>query len=557
MQTINIGKLKINWRGSYSSTAIYNKNDAVTKNCSVFLCKQESQGNDPVINTDYFELMACGCDQLIQKGDLLHHDGNGTTALAIGAESQFLKVVNGDIGWDFQNGRSGCSVQSFVKNDTLSPAYTSCFLMEDGSIRACGEGTDGINGSAFNKTFYTPTAVSVDSTNPPQAPFIAIYQNFRSFFAITEDGDVYSWGKNAYGELGHGDLVSRPVATLIEFFREKGLKVKEISCGRNCTLDYSQTYFICDDGAIYACGYNAYGQLGDGTTTTQTTPVSCGSLKGIKKLVVSASRYSSVYAIDEYDQLWAWGYNAQGQLGLGDAVSRSSPIKITSLQNVIDVDAYTSSDVLGFAIALLESGRIFTVGHNNHSQLGVGDTVAKSSFTEVSGDFPTPIKVHCGAYNASFIDEENQLWAWGNNACGQLGLEDTTTRTGPVCLTGDFQGKVKKAFFTGTLTSNTNIIVLDSDNNIWGAGYCVYCQLARGTNINSINSIFEKFISAYSHIDKEITDIAVYGTGGLNGIFALLSDGQALACGFNTTYGMLGTQFANLDKVGTLLPILF
>lgn len=561
MQTININKIRLKWCGEYSNTIAYYRNDVVRYNGSVYRYLQNNEAKEvgkDINDPEYFEIIAKGSNQLSNIGDILYHDGNVATALPIGAENQFLKVKNGSISWENQEGRLGCSVKSFPKNDILTFSKTSCFLMDNGMIKCCGEGTDGVNGNAIGKHLFIPQTVCIDADNPPLSPFKALYKGHHCFFAITEDGDVYSWGQNAYGELGHGDTVNRCIATRIGFFKENNIKIKEIITGKNGNYHAAQTYFLTETNELYACGYNGYGQLGDGTTVQRQTPVICGSLTNIKKVAVSASQYSSVYAVDSDGYLWSWGLNGQGQLGHGDTTSRTSPTRVSNLERLVDVDTFTSgtTSFLTHTIALLDNGKVFTCGYNNEGQLGLGDNVNRQIFTQISGgDLPNAKNIYAVGHASAILDKDDCLWTWGHNGHGGLGLGDTTNRNGAIKLEAEFQGNIKKVLSLGH--SSNFIIVLDRDGNLWGTGYNLYGQLGRGNSFAETNSTFQRFMIATKDINKKIVDITCFGDMAGIGLFLLLSDGQVLACGFNTTYGMLGVQYANLDKIGLLNPVLF
>jgi alpha-tubulin suppressor-like RCC1 family protein len=228
---------------------------------------------------------------------------------------------------------------------------------------------------------------------------------------------------------------------MLSWFVENNIKIREVVTPSDALWSASATFFITEDGKLYACGYNGYGQLGNGTTTNSQTPIRCGNLTGVKQVAVTSSKYMSVYAIDNKGDLWSWGYNAQGRLGLGDQTARHSPTKVTALNKVKQISAIAGDHTNhgdqsdAHALALLEDGTVYATGDNNHGQLGVGDTTDRHSFTLISGSLPKIKQVYAGGSfygHSATLDEDDNLWTWGYNYYGQLGHGDTDNKTAPL-----------------------------------------------------------------------------------------------------------------------------
>ena len=124
--------------------------------------------------------------------------------------------------------------------------------------------------------------------------------------------------------------------------------------------------------------------------------------------------------------LWAWGYNAYGQLGLGDAINRSSPVQVGALTTWSSV----ANGVL-HTTAITTSGTLWAWGYNAHGQLGLGDTTDRSSPVQV-GALTTWSSIANGSYYTTALKTDGTLWIWGYNNHGQLGLGDATDRSSPV-----------------------------------------------------------------------------------------------------------------------------
>ena len=133
--------------------------------------------------------------------------------------------------------------------------------------------------------------------------------------AIDKDGNLWSWGNNNEGQLGDGTDVNKLVPTKIII--EK--KFTQISCG-----DYFFSLAIDNEGNLYSWGYNVYGQLGNQTTNTKMKPEQI--IKGTKFTQISAG-YDFALALDREENLWSWGNNDHGQLGRGGESAVPSIVK--------------------------------------------------------------------------------------------------------------------------------------------------------------------------------------------------------------------------------------
>ena len=133
--------------------------------------------------------------------------------------------------------------------------------------------------------------------------------------AIDEEGNLWGWGHNSYGQLGDGTIKGKESPVLIQ----EGTKFKTVSAGFSCTMA------IDEDGNLWSWGWNKYGQLGDGTTEDRLVPVQIKEGTHFKTISVGNS---NTIAIDEDGNLWMWGNNKIGQLGDGTTEDKLVPVKI-------------------------------------------------------------------------------------------------------------------------------------------------------------------------------------------------------------------------------------
>lgn len=144
-----------------------------------------------------------------------------------------------------------------------------------------------------------------------------VFTGFAHSAATKTDGTLWLWGNNAYGQLGDSTLTNRssPVQTITG-----GTNWKYVSAGANSTAA------IKADNTLWSWGYNAYGQLGDNTITYRSSPVQ--TIAGGTNWRQVSCGYRFVLAIKTDGTLWSWGINSTGQLGDSTTTYRSSPVQI-------------------------------------------------------------------------------------------------------------------------------------------------------------------------------------------------------------------------------------
>lgn len=235
-----------------------------------------------------------------------------------------------------------------------------------------------------------------------------------SSLAIKTDGTLWAWGYNNHGQLGLGNKTkfSSPVQVGAD------TNWSEIAIGNFAMA-------IKTDGTFYAWGYNNYnGALGLGDTINRSSPVQVGALTTWSKIAIGAAH---CIALKTDGTLWAWGSSFNGQLGQGNTTYHSSPVQVGALTTWSKVAA-APSNASG---AINTSGQLFTWGSNSNGQLGLGDTTQQNSPVQV-GALTTWVKIEGGSDNFAAIKTDGTLWDWGSNTFGSLGLDDQVNRSSPV-----------------------------------------------------------------------------------------------------------------------------
>jgi alpha-tubulin suppressor-like RCC1 family protein len=235
--------------------------------------------------------------------------------------------------------------------------------------------------------------------------------------AVNTNGTLWTWGRSVVGSLGQGDNISRSSPT----------QVGALTTWLGITGMYYGGAAVRTDGTLWTWGQNNLGQLGLGNTTYKSSPTQVGT--DTNWLRVTAG-YKFAIAQKTNGSWYAWGKNAYGSLGLGDKIDKSSPVQIggTSDWSVIYTGGGTGS--YGMAVMGLKStGTLWSWGVNNQGQLGLNDMVYRSSPVQI-GAFNTWSMASPGSTSMA-VKTNGTLWGWGLSNWGQLGLNDVTKRSSP------------------------------------------------------------------------------------------------------------------------------
>ncbi len=202
--------------------------------------------------------------------------------------------------------------------------------------------------------------------------------------------------------------------------------------------------------ALYAWGYNDAGQLAQNQATpnpgsTKSSPIQIGSATDWRQLAyVGNGREWMSCLRSDYETssgtLYGWGINSQGQLGLSNTVSRSSP---TQTYQGSEWKWNQVAKGYGHQMGVLTSGRLYSWGYNSFGQLGLNQPSPTSKDDPDSGDnlgYGWAIgenTIASNSYSCYAIKNNGTLWAWGRNNIGQLGIDnDNTDYSSPVQIPG-------------------------------------------------------------------------------------------------------------------------
>ncbi len=281
-------------------------------------------------------------------------------------------------------------------------------MSSTGAVYAWGVNSFGELGDGL-LTPYETRAVKVRFPAGVRIVSLANPMPFDAALAIDSTGHAWGWGLNAAHDLCLSGLVH---------VRPEKLPLRRVSLAtgaRTHSLIYSED-------TLYACGSGDAGELGNGSTATVSVPTPVLGLPKRQRITELTSSWEGSGALLADGSYYNWGYNAAGQLGDGTTTDRAVPVKVELRSPVAHVFQGGSGPLNGQTIAILNDGSVWTWGNNDRGQLGTG--------SETSSDLP--VRVHVprgvtfadvasGGYASYAIDTTGRLWAWGDNRNGQLG----------------------------------------------------------------------------------------------------------------------------------------
>ncbi|MQY14324.1 hypothetical protein SRB5_44880 [Streptomyces sp. RB5] len=227
-------------------------------------------------------------------------------------------------------------------------AHFSLALAEDGRLFGWGDNSYGQLGDDTTTEHHTPVEVHL----PDGVQVTQVAAGGGHSLALTSAGDVLAWGHNFYGELGDGGNTDRhePVETLLP----AGADVSEVAVG------WRHSLALTTDGDVLAWGNNTFGQLGDNTAEGRNEPVAVHLPAGVSVVDIGSGSYHSLAATSDGDVL-AWGDNFWGQLGDGTREERRTPVTAR-----LPEEAHVADVVGGYyhSLARTDDGRLLAWGED-------------------------------------------------------------------------------------------------------------------------------------------------------------------------------------------------
>jgi len=413
--------------------------------------------------------------------------------------------------------------------------------------------------SAIEDYFSPSSLVAPSATSESIAPMEGFFQDHSvtlngakiisapdalQVLALDDSGELWTWGEGLHGYLGLGTEVSQAFPTKVPMPNDVSYW-KIAACSRYHTMALDQ------DDTLWVWGLNSSGELGLGDFTSRNTPQKVSFPTGVSAWTEIYAGFSHSLAKDQSGQLWAWGNNTSGQLGLGSAGNKNSPERIQMPTGVTQWTAINPVAQRNFAFD--QAGRLWAWGAGAHGQLGNGVTTDQNLPQQISlpvGVTAWTTLVH-SRYSTFAFDQSGNPWVWGLNNQGQLGLGNTVTQTIPLKISYPSEVVSWKAM----TTSRESFYAIDQSGQLWAWGQGTSGQLGLGATGGPGNNPISQLtpqqvpnpagVSAWSDI-----------IGGVHFLYAIDVSGQLWACGYND-HGQLakgirspasGSQGVNTDN---------
>lgn len=299
----------------------------------------------------------------------------------------------------------------------------------------------GRKAGTFKIRIYSPDTPAIPEEQivielPATASSAPLLQNitqvstsFRHSCAVTSVGGIKCWGDNTYGQLGDGTTTSR--VTPIDVVGLAGA-AQAVATG------YYSTCALLVSGAVQCWGYNGYGQLGDGTLVSKSSPVNVTTSSAVS--AISSGGQHVCVLLTPSNGLQCWGYNLSGGLGDGTNVSKSVPTAVSGMASGV------SSVAAGWyhTCALMGTGDVKCWGSNSYGNLGDNTTASKNVPTAVVGlGAGTTSAISAGYFlSCALISGTGEVRCWGFNYYGSVGDGTTTNRLVPTQVSGFASGAV-------------------------------------------------------------------------------------------------------------------
>ncbi len=278
----------------------------------------------------------------------------------------------------------------------------TCALTAAGGAKCWGDNNYGQLGDGTQSNWRL-TSVDVSGLS---SGVVAITTGWSRTCALTAAGGVKCWGYNSYGQLGDGTTASRLTPVDVSGL---GSGVTAIAAG------YMHTCALTAAGGVKCWGYNYDGQLGDGTTTTRLTPVDVSGLTSGVTAITAGDGHTC--ALTATGGVKCWGYNNYGQLGDGTTATRSTPVAVSGLAS--GITAITAGYY--HTCALTAAGGVKCWGYNEYGQLGDGTTTNRWTPVGVSSLGSGITVIAAGDGHNCALTTAGGVKCWGLSYFGELG----------------------------------------------------------------------------------------------------------------------------------------
>ena len=330
----------------------------------------------------------------------------------------------------------------------------TCALLSSGAMKCWGSNNYGQLGLGNTDDVNIPTDLPVFEGG---ARATAISAGADHTCALFDNGAVKCWGLNYSGQLGLRNTTNANKPMLLPVPVD-GARATAISAGAR------HTCALFENGAVKCWGYNAIGQLGLGNTDDVNIPTDLPVFEGGARATAISAGADHTCALFDNGAVKCWGLNYSGQLGLRNTTNANKPMLLP-----VPVDGARATAISAGArhtCALFENGAVKCWGYNAIGQLGLGNTINVNLQT-VDLDLGSGVKVtaiRAGGFHTCALFDNGAVKCWGFNKYGQLGLGDTNNRGGAPNEMGDnlpisYQFQIARVAQTITFSAPTDRVL--------------------------------------------------------------------------------------------------
>jgi len=245
-----------------------------------------------------------------------------------------------------------------------------------------------------------------------------------SSVAVGESGEVFTWGRNTYGQLGHNNLTDSPVPRSVQGLE----RIVNVACG------HGHTAAVCSVGKLWTFGDGEGGRLGHGDHHWRPRPTLVTRLLHARTSYVACGVAYTV-AVTPSGALYSWGRGGHGRLGHGDEFDRLVPTAVAGLRGV---DISSADCGIAHTAAVTVDGKLYTFGHAGDGRLGHGsDGVLEDELVPrlvKALDSTAVAAVACGFDHTVVTARDGRVFTFGWGGSGQLGHGSWKTVNVPTCL---------------------------------------------------------------------------------------------------------------------------
>lgn len=309
----------------------------------------------------------------------------------------------------------------------------AALVTRQGEVFTWGEESGGRLGHGVGTNIIQPHLVESISVCP--VDFVACGE-FHSC-AVTMSGELYTWGDGTHnaGLLGHGTDVSHWIPKRISGPLE-GLLVTSVTCGP------WHTALITSMGQLFTFGDGTFGVLGHGNRESISFPREVESLMGLRTIAVACGVWHTAAVVEvivtqssaatSSGKFFTWGDGDKNRLGHGDKEARLKPTCVPAL---IDHNFCKVACGHSLTVGLTTSGQVFAMGSTVYGQLGNPNSDGKvPCLVEDKLVGESVEEIACGAYHVTVLTSKNEVYTWGKGANGRLGHGDIEDRKTPTLV---------------------------------------------------------------------------------------------------------------------------